>query len=234
MAADYGQKKQYNKPLAKTALNERKLQLSSPHLDNPKRKSSLQVQVIVNNVHMTVYTNVEGDANKGTIKARLDAYTFFALLQALADITEVDKTPDGKYPDFKIPSKRMKQGGSFGDLEKESTIIIGREDDGRIFIAIVDGIATSVKFHFGPTDFHDDWTFNGKPIDKGQLSAIYANGWGKIMSLLTANVLDTHFVEPEPRDPNQGRNGQKPQAAPQSNNSAASSWGGDNDDPFPF
>jgi hypothetical protein len=186
--SDYPAKKQFNTPIAQTALNEMKLRLYAAVPDQ-KRKATLGVTAIANNVHLVVYTNVEGDANRGIIRGRLDALTFFAILQALADVIEGEKDEAGKYPSFRVPCKRPKPGGTFGDLVTESWVHIARQDDGRIYIALTDGQATNVQFYFGPTDFHDEWTFNGKPIDQSRLSAVYANAWGRIMNNLTPVVL---------------------------------------------
>lgn len=193
-------------PLPKTALNERKLVLSAPVPDS-KKLATLDVSVAINQPRIGVWTNVEGDPNKGRVTAKMDTLTFFAVLEALRIVISGERNADGKYRRFDIPCKRPGQGSS--EPIPEAFITLAREEsDGRIYIAVTGGNVTPVKFHFGPTQFHDSWKENREPINVSTLSELYANAWGRVMAELTPNVLNTHYSPPEPYDPN-GNNGWK-------------------------
>lgn len=227
MSTNYPAKRTYSTPIVNTALSEFKLRLNTDVPDS-KRKSTFAVNVIRNQIHLVVYTNIEGDQNKGAVRGALDALTFYAVLSALADIIDGVKNEEGKYPSYRIPVKKIKQGGTYGDLVIGSWIHLAREDDGRIYIALTDGVVTSVKFYFAPTDFHTGWLYNGKPIDVGQLSGHYASAWGSVMDRLGAAVLALNYVEPEkPVTPGS-------QSASNNDSSSSTGWGGSSNDDIPI
>lgn len=213
----------------KNALFENKLKLYSPVPDS-KRPASLGISTFANNPCLTVYTNIEGDANKGTIRANVDTFTLMAVVSALADVLDTKPNTEGKYEvSYRIPAKRKKPGGGWGDLIVESWIHVARDPDGRVYLAITDGVATSIKFYFGPSDFHNEWQFNGKPIDGVKLGEIYANAWGRTLSEMVTQVLVINYEEPPQPTDYANKSGWKP-AKP--SDSVFSGSGFDDEIPF--
>jgi hypothetical protein len=88
-------------PLKLNALDEIKLRLFAP-VEGSRRPAALRASIAKNQPRLTVYTNVEGDADKGIIHARMDTWTFGAMLIAIDDIV------DNKTEKVSIPNKRPK------------------------------------------------------------------------------------------------------------------------------
>lgn len=194
------EKKVYDKPLPKTALNEYKLKMFAP-IGGTRRKSSLGVSTANNQPRLIVNTNIEGDPKDGFIMARLDTLSFMSVLEAMRIIIKGEKNAEGKYRRFDIPCKYPAKGGA--EYITDSHVTIGREeDDGRIFIAVTGNNVTPVKFHYGPTECHEGWLENKQPIDVKVLSEIYANAWCRTFNQLVFNALSDNYVLPPPRDAN--------------------------------
>lgn len=197
-------------PLTLNAFDEIKLRLFA-EIPGSKRKATLRVSVAKNQPRLTVYTNVEGDHGKGIIHARMDTMSFSAFLVGIEEVLA------GKMNKFAITSKRPKEGGSYKDLIPESNTHCEREADGRIYIAVTNGKATSVKFYFLPTDFHS-WKVNGETPAESVMTEIYAKAWQQTISKLLPAILVKDFVENEKFEPknkgswngNQGGGGGKP------------------------
>jgi len=187
---------QYSTPLPKTAFNEYKIRLLAPKPDGQRRAPSLTVAVIRNNPRIDVYTEVEGDKDRGKITAPMDSVTFFALMDIL------EKTIDGPADEQTKISNKV---GPPQDKRQVSTTIVGKDKEGRVFISLVATERPKVKFVFLPSDWHTLVHKDGSPYTEAELSMVYARAWLRLMSNLVPAVLDTHFMEPEPRENKGGK-----------------------------
>ncbi len=239
-------------PRVLTALDEVKLRLTAPPVNGAKRRPSLSVRTTKNNVHMTVYSNVEGDKDNGRSVAQMDSVAFFMFFAALDRVITSDK-PMKRV----IPNKNFtfNNGERSPEAKLISNTIIEKEEDGSVYIAVLNNVTTPVKFYFIPSDFHTLLTGDGQPVSRAELTQTYARAWREIISKLTVHVLAENFVEPPPRENNGGGNwgnkgggqgGNKYNGggggkAPQSNNNASSNfdaempdWGNDSGDGLKF
>jgi len=182
---------QYQTPLPKTAFNEFKMRLLAPKPDGQRRAPSLSVSVIRNNPRIDVYTEVEGDRDRGKITAPMDSTTFFALLSVLEAVIEGPSDEQTKITNKIGPPQ---------DKRIVSTTIVGKDKDGKVFISVVATERPKVKFVFLPSDWHSFAHKDGTPYGEAELSMVYARAWLKLLSSLVPAVLNTHYMEPEPRD----------------------------------
>lgn len=195
-----GQGNYQRAPLPKTALDEYKLRLVS---DAPpkgaRRPATLAFSVVKNNPRFTLFTNVDTDKDKGRLQAALDTHTLYAFLQLLRKVA--DGEPGTK---FSIENKNHTYFNGQRSTEPKlmSTIIVGKDDEGCVFMGVVANNITPVKFIFGPTEYHMMVHKDGTPFTRAELSVLYAKGYADLLENLTANVLDSHYVEPEPRENN--------------------------------
>ena len=191
---------QYANPPQRTlsALDEMKLRLNAPPVNGGKRKPSLSVKTVKNNVHITVFTNVDGDKNNGKSNAAMDSVAFFMFFAALDNVIN-SPTPLKRV----IPNKNFTYDNNqrSNEIKLISNTIIEKEEDGSVYIAVLNGQTTPVKFYFIPSDFHTLLDGSGQPVSRGELTQTYAKAWREIISKLTAHVLAENFVEPPPREP---------------------------------
>lgn len=183
-------------PRVLTALDEIKLRLTAEPVNGGKGRPSLSTRLAKNNVRLTVYTNVEGDAGGGKIEAALDSPNFFVFLRYI-DMAIKSK----EHFHRKIENKNYTwSGGKRSDHPSvTSTIIVEREEDGSIFISIVNNMATPVKFYFLPSTFHTYKNKDGQ-VNRAEITQIYASAWIDLLARLTPHVLADNYIPPEPKN----------------------------------
>jgi hypothetical protein len=181
--ADYSQN-QNRPPLPKTIFDEMKLRLSGPLQEGASRPPSLRVKVIRNNPRIDVFTNIPNDKDGGRISAPMEAATMFALLERLRQ--HVDGEPSQQ---TKIENKT----GMPGQQVTLSTTVIGKDQEGRVFISIIAEDRPRIKFVFLPSAWHTFAHKDGSPYNEAELSCVYAKGWVRLMELLITNVMDNYF-----------------------------------------
>lgn len=217
-------------PPPKTALSEYKLVLSCPPAQGATKPGNLKFSVVKNNPRIDVYTNVPNDRNNGNIRAAMDTPTFYSLLELLQRV--IDGPADQKYSIDNLnytwfDNKRSETP------KVVSTTHVGRDKEGRVFIAVTAKERPYLKFVFLPSNFHAVKNIDGSPMSEAELSTIYASSYVTMLRELTANVLDTNYVEPEPRDNKQG-GGQKSNYNGGQNRSSSSNSESSWDDDFPM
>ena len=189
----------------KIALDESKLKLSGPQQDGGRGRPTLAVGLHKNQPRLDVYTNDPNDkTDNGRIRAAMDSLTFFALLESLNQVIE-------------SPGKIMKavqnRGYSFrGGKRSEqpetlSTTIVGKDDDGRVYIEVVAERRPRIKFYFLSSNWHHLMDQSGNKLGEAEVTVLYAKAWMKLMQGLIPHLLVTEYVEPEPRDGNGGQRG---------------------------
>lgn len=196
-------KQNYNTPLPRTALNEFKLRLSAPIVEGASRRPTLAVSVIKNNPRLQVRTEVETDANKGLVNAPMDTNTFYVFLELIK--MAIDAEPNTAW---QIANKNHTwvNGERSRDPSVISTTLIGKDGEGRVFIGVKAKNVTPVKFIFAPSFYHNVAYKDGSALSEAEISVLYAKGYVKSLENLVANILDTHYTPPEPRQGNGGGN----------------------------
>lgn len=189
----------------KIALDESKLKLSGPQQDGGRGRPTLAVGLHKNQPRLDVYTNDPNDKiDNGRIRAAMDTPTFFGLLELLNLAIEAD----GKFMRAVQNRGYSFRGGKRSESpETLSTTIVGKEDDGRIYIEVVAERRPRIKFYFLPSNWHHLMDQSGNKLSEAEVTVIYAKAWLKIMQQLIPHLLVTEYVEPEPRDNNGGNRG---------------------------
>lgn len=191
-------------PRKLNALDNKKLRMSAP---NKKGKmASLAWMLVKNNPRLVVYTNDPDDQNNdyGKISANLDAPTFFAFLALLKDAIDAP----GQFGE-KIENKNFTWGGGKRSDEPVvvNSLIVGKDEDGTIWVCVSAPRRPQLKFPFTSPDFHHFIHRDGSPYTAAEISKIYATAYHSMLSLLAGNLLVTEWVPPDPPKDQNNRGG---------------------------
>jgi uncharacterized membrane protein YgcG len=189
----------------KIALDESKLKLTGPQIDGGRGRPTLAVGLHNNQPRLDVYTNDPNDKiDNGRIRAAFDSPTFFVFLESLREVVEHDG---------KVIRAIQNRGYSFrGGKRSEqpetlSTALVGKEDDGRVYLEVVAERRPRIKFYFMPSNWHHLMDGQGNKLEQAQVSVLYARAWLNLMQRLIPNLLCSEYTEPPPRDNNGGNRG---------------------------
>lgn len=203
--ADQQQRGQARK---KNALDEWKLRLTGDPQQGATKKPHLSFSVVKNQVHVVVRTNVPNDKDYGRIVAKMDSPTFFTFLVALEDaFNGVGPLAEGVRQENK--NHKFVNGQRSKEALVESWCLVGKEDDGRYYLSVLDynKERPRIKFYFLPTDYHSLARRDGQPLTVGELSHMYIRGWSKLLHALTPIILANEYVEPPPIEDRNGGGG---------------------------
>tara|TARA_B100001057_G_scaffold463613_1_gene517878 strand:+ start:96745 stop:97479 length:735 start_codon:yes stop_codon:yes gene_type:complete len=187
----------FRKQRKKTALDHAKMRLYGEKLDNAKSAPTLLFYLTEDgNPRIDVYTGVEGDKDNGLIRAAMDIRTAQALI-ALSD--EVIKH-DGPCRFYISNKNYLWPGGKRSDSPVEvSKTVIGKAEDGRIYLSLVAKERPKAIFYMTSPFFHKVTDAEGQPIEKGLESRLFAKGYfGQVRELL-AIVSAITYKEPQPK-----------------------------------
>lgn len=176
-----------------TALNEAKLRIYGEPVKGSKRSPWIGVSVFRNNPRLEVQTNVENDKNFGFINGNMDSGSFFMLLEVLKWVI----AHDGKVQ-RRVPNKT----GPINEIVDASAIFVGKDDEGCVYISVidVDNERPKIKFIFTPSNYHTLTDETGGALTRAEISQFYAAGWAELMGKLIPAVLGNHYDPPPPRE----------------------------------
>lgn len=189
-------------PRPKNALDNKKLGMRAPNATG--QYASLQWSLVSNNPRITVFTNDPNDTKDyGKIVAALDAPTFFAFLGAIKKA--IDTPLDAKFEQVIIENSNfIFPGGKRSEKPVVvSRLIVGRDDDGTIWVSVTAQGRPNIKFPFTSPEFHSLIKKNGDKLEQGEVSRIYASAYHSMLSGVMAVCLVNLYVEPPPKDGNQ-------------------------------
>lgn len=208
----------------KTALNEYKLTLSCKPAEGSTKPGNLRFTVVSNQPRIDVYTNVPNDKNNGLIRAAMDAPTCYAMLDMMNGIINGPA-------DNKVKINNLNHTWFDGKRSDEAKLIsithIGKDKRGVVYIAVTAKDRPFLKFNFLPSQYHALLNGDGTDMDVADVSCHYARGMMTLWSQLIANVLNSHYVEPQQKD----APANKPQQNRSNNSNTSNDWG---DDDFPM
>ncbi len=177
-------------PKIKTIFDDQKLKLTAKPIEQGARPPTFQVSTYRNNPQFTVYTNHDNGSGVTWISAGMDAGTFWYALEAIkhlavngggGDVVEIENKRD--IPKEKRQDPKVK-------YEVVSKTMIGRDDDGKIWISVQDqkkANAPKIRFYFQVNYYHNvRWKSNLTP---GQISQQYALAWVDMVSKLMGGLL---------------------------------------------
>lgn len=134
------------------------------------KRPQFRVKVMGNVPRLMVKTQVPNDKNNGRIDFNLDLPTFSGILYAIKEIVEGKRNKaEFQYIDDFVGGKKLDQ------KVVVSRLLLGRDDDGRIYVAIIGHERPKIRFYFGPSIYHNAM-LDGEQ-DVKVLSEIYAMGF---------------------------------------------------------
>lgn len=195
-------------PRPKNPVDDIKLRLSCPPTQGATRPGSLAFSVFCTekgpHCRIDVYTNVPNDKNNGNIRAAMDAPVFYDMMQ----MVEIAADAEPGYKSFIENLNHTYFGGKRSEeAELVSKTIIGKDAEGRVFISVIAQGRPNLKFVFLPSFYHHLCNSDGSRMSEADASKIHAKGFVKLLRDLASSVLYHTYVEPKPRDPQQGRGG---------------------------
>lgn len=142
----------------------------APGVDN--RRSRLQWSSYRGNPRISVFTSVPNDTNKGVISAPMNPETFFGLLHLLEKIAT---NPAGTI-EFTVDCDTLERtaDGSQGRRILLSTILVGRDDEGVVYIQVKADNRPEIRFYFKISDFHRFKKGDGTPFSDREASSLQA------------------------------------------------------------
>jgi len=185
------------KEFPKTALSEGKLALRGYKTDEMDYPPKLQVEVVRNQVHITIWTSVKGDERR-PITCRYSSIMFFQLLQLMHDIEDMPNDTILSI-DNKVRDKESKQ------KVLDTKFVIGKDKEGNYFISGTAKGCTKVQFRYGYEEFHSLY-INGEPMTKPQASLVQFRAYRNLMHGLMPVILANNY-DPAPKGDWKGKGG---------------------------
>lgn len=202
---------QNRQPRKKHALDENKLRLVGEKPEgltfDRGRPPMLAFTLIGNNPRINVFTNVENDTNNGLISAKLDAPTFFAIMDAIEQIIDKENGTRCKITNKTAKNEKDENGRWKKNVVVDSHIIIGKDKEGSVYISVIsnDDSRPKLKFYFRSSFYHQWVHSDNTPYTKAELSQQYARAYVRMMQGLMPAVMESNYEEWKPQG-NQGGN----------------------------
>lgn len=201
---------QQNQPPVRkrNALNNSKLSLSAK-LPNSNIFAQLSVSLFKNNPRFVFNAKdpslMNRENNFGKIEAAFDSPVFFGVLELLREaINSREVFEKG----FENSNHEFVNGQRSQDIRHLTTLKVGRDQDGHIYISVTstDPKWPKVKFIFGVPDqrYHRLINADGSPANRAQLSNLMARAYLNMWSEMVSGCLVVNYEDIPP--PN-GRGG---------------------------
>jgi len=193
------------KKRTKTALDHQKLRMYGEKIDGAKQAPSFLFYLTEDgNPRIDVYTGVEGDKDNGLIRAAMDIRTARALLELSEEV--VNHAGPCRY--YISNKNYLWPGGKRSDTPVEiSKTVIGKAEDGRIYISLVAKDRPKAIFYMQSPFFHNLTDAEGQPVPKDFESKLFTRGYFNHVGELLANVATAIYKEPAPRGQHGGQGG---------------------------
>lgn len=163
------------------------------------KRPSMRIGVYGNVPRITVKTNVQNDINHGKIDFNMDLATFAVGMAYLQDLVEGKDVPSElklEYQDDFVAGKKLDK------IITLSTWVIGKAQDGRIYMAVISSQQSRprIRFFFGPTKYHNLKNGDGSNLDAGKISAAYARGFARSSEQLVYILLGGPSFDPNAKN----------------------------------
>lgn len=163
------------------------------------RQPSMVWGSIANNPRGTVFTNVEADQhiNKGMIAAKIDPPTFYMFCELMGQAVTA---PPGWRRGIKNYGHQKSQGGGRGEKVHETTLCVGKNEEGVIYIAVLDQDKSRPNLQF-ILDSHRRFAVldgNEQPLARSRVTSLMAASYKKVFGRAVAKHLNAHYTPPDP------------------------------------
>lgn len=162
-----------------SVLDLAKLRLSGKpwNKDDPKLRPSLQVYFGKNgNPRIRVYMN-DGAMGNASTSINLDPPHFFALLEDLKQISEVEESNRHQWG----VKARFKNGRQLEKPEVIAKVSVGRDSEGVVYLAVATDTSKTAIFPFQTNYWFELLGADGEKLDARKASNIMASSWVKWM-----------------------------------------------------
>lgn len=233
-------------PNLEKMLNDQKWSFSAKPFEGAKGRPKLSFGVYMGNPNLVVFTNHPSDQGKKPLRLGMDMKTLGSYAQFIIDFAKTGNPGDA----YALECR----SGAPNALKHEGDFIVGKEQDGVIYIGAVKEGYTNIKFHILPPMHHSLRSASGEALSKARLSEVWAIGYFTELVPVVRKLVELTYRAPEPRQGgggggyqkgggggyqkggyNNGGGGyQKPQGGYQKPQAAAGGGYGDYDDDIPM
>lgn len=182
------------------ALDHRPLKLYAKKPENASGAPTLTFKFVNNVPRIQLYTNVESDFNRGGVNLQMEAPYFFSFLEAWKEVC------DGKTDRVQIEVKRYTffKGQRSEERKVIGKLMVGRADNGAVFVALTAQNITPVQFVLGGGFEMTYKDRDGNDLPPKTVSELVSRGWIKMLGEYMSSVADTHYIHKEAKKPNGG------------------------------
>lgn len=224
----------------KSILEDIGLRLTADALPQGTGKCTLKFyQTGRNRIRADMYPNLPSQQNNGLIRADIGFGEFYAILQWVQYLAD-SSVPAGAYQiaheDFTFFNKKRSDAPQL-----IHRTVIGKEEDGRIYISVLSPANDSakVKFYFEHPHLCTIKALGGTPtITPAVLSARSALAWVSAMTGLIPDIITAAWVDKSQQNQGGGNNGGGNNGGNRNNGGGYQGQGGGNasqsDDDMPF
>jgi uncharacterized membrane protein YgcG len=189
----------------KTILNHRQLSMYAPNGDGKFANMSFDIKK--NDVLITVRTNIPADANNdyGRLQALVPLDMFYSFLEMVEAAALADQPFRWAYEHK--DRKFIGQGKMTDGPVLMYRLVVGREENGVVYISVVLEKRPNIKFSFMPntkTTFKDS---EGNEMPKALESKFLALGKVKAIREFVGVMVKEMYKHPEPKQQNGGGGG---------------------------
>lgn len=195
-------------PRVKNAFDITKLKLTGKGADG-QSKATLMLTMDKNMPRFVVWTGnaaerEDRNKNYGKIIAALDPVVIAAFWGILDEI--IEKPGKNK---LAIQNKGHKFFGGQRSERPEvlNTLIVGKDDDGVIWMMVSEKGRDQIRFEFRLPEYHVMMNGDGSPIAADFECRMVAKGWRELMSRLQVIMMADNYVEPPPFEKKGGGGG---------------------------
>lgn len=195
-------------PRKKTALDDIKWRLRGDRpLDGAKFPPTLSfVQQTNGNPMIEIYlNNNEKDINKLRIQVKMDPWMAELIFETL---TEALRTKDDNFKRVLEVKAQFQYGKRLDTPKVVAKVIIGKNEQGRIYLGVAAEGRPSVRFNFeANTDWFAYVDGNGNPLPQIDNDRIFTAAWIAGVRSIWQQLFTQNWKAPEPKERSQGNGG---------------------------
>jgi len=157
------------------------------------KRANFRIKVMGNVPRMVVKTNVPDDKNNGRIDFNMDTQTFAVIVSKIRRLAEGTATGgfergfQMEYNDDFIAGKKLDKAVTV------ATVKVGKDENGRIYIAVLGYNRPKIRFFFGPSKYHALKFADGSDVTDADVSCDFALGWCDFVAPLVMELLNERF-----------------------------------------
>lgn len=173
-------------------LDDKKFALYGQASEGGKGPPKLSFSVFRGNPAIIVFPNDPNDSESKPIRAAMDLFSWGSFVSAVQNA--ITSEPGTQY---RIANKK----GPPQKVFVETTTVIGKDDEGVIYISVLAKDRAKKRFDIMPNRYTELLSADGNPMDRGQASQIFAAGFIDVL-----NNTVQHYCRERYEPPQQGGN----------------------------